>query len=249
MEIAKIRVLVNGHQGKMGQACCIAISEDPELELVGRAGQADDLKAMIAQTKAQVVVDFTQPDAVFENTMTILEAGAHPVIGTTGLTDDQIGQIAKRAETLKRGTLIAPNFALGVLLMMKFSQEAAHYFPNAEIIERHAPHKIDAPSGTAIETAKRIAAGRQDPIKNPLSNDRARGEAFEDTQIHAIRLPGSVAHQSVIFGGHCETFTISHDSLDRKSFMPGVVLACKKIGKHSHLINSLDKILFADHTP
>lgn len=243
MSVELIRVLVNGAYGKMGQVSCEAVDADPRLQLVGAVGRGDDLDAEIRTTQAQVVVDFTTPQSVFKHALVILEAGAHPVIGTTGLQADQVETIRQRCEQLKRGALIAPNFSLGALLMMRFSEQAAAYFPDAEIIERHHPFKLDAPSGTALATAKRINAARRRAVTPTDTMHAARGDQVQGCPIHAVRLPGHVAHQSVIFGGDCETLTISHDSLDRKSFMPGICLACVSICETDLLIEGLEHLI------
>ncbi len=227
--MAKIRVLVNGAKGKMGSETVKAVQKEADLELVGQIDLGDDLAAAIKKNKAQVVVDFTQPDVAMKNVKTILGSGAHAVVGTTGLTDKNLEEIKKLCSANKVNCLVAPNFAIGAVLMMKFSAEAVKYMPNAEIIELHHDKKLDKPSGTAIKTAKLMGkdlpAGRQ------------------GVPIHSVRLPGLVAHQAVIFGGLGQTLTIRHDSLNRESFMPGVVMAIRKIKDQKGLIYGLEKIL------
>lgn len=240
-----IRVLVNGANGRMGQATIKAISADPALELVGQAGRQDDLGALIKKTQATVVVDFTHPEGVAANLQCIIDAGANPVIGTTGLLADQIKQFQEQCQKRKLGGLIAPNFSLGAVLMMKYARDIAKYFPHVEIIEMHHDGKVDSPSGTALRTADLIAETRQ---KQPEKNNRdiipgSRGARHHQIPIHAVRLPGLVAHEQVIFGGTGETLTLRHDSIDRVSFMPGVCLACQKVGTLEKLIVGLEHLL------
>ncbi len=220
--MTKIKVLVNGAKGKMGSETVKAVQKEADLELVGQIDLGDDLAAAIKKDKVQVVVDFTQPDVAMKNVKTILENGAHAVIGTTGLTDKNLKEIEKLCSANKVNCLVAPNFAIGAVLMMKFSAEAVKYMPKAEIIELHHDKKLDKPSGTAIKTAKLMR---------------------KEVPIHSVRLPGLVAHQAVIFGGLGQTLTIRHDSLNRESFMPGVVMAIRKIKDQKGLIYGLEKIL------
>ncbi len=224
-----IRVLVNGANGKMGQEVVKAIQQDKELNLAGTAGKNDNLAEKIKSTQAQVVVDFTVAGSGFKNTQTIIEAGAHPVIGTTGFSLEQIDALQKIAATKKLGGIVAPNFSPGAVLMMQFSETAARYFPHVEIIEMHHDGKKDAPSGTSRKTADMIA-----DVLNKKSSA---------IPIHSVRLPGLVAHQLVVFGGHGETLTIRHDSVNRECFMPGVILACKKVVLLKELVYGLEKIL------
>lgn len=218
----KIKVLVNGAKGKMGSETVKAISKEKDLELVGQTDLGDDLAKAIKTTKAEVVVDFTQPASAMKNIKTILESGAHAVVGTTGLKDKDLEQIAELCKKNKVNCLTAPNFAIGAVLMMKFSKEAIKYMPRAEIIEFHHEQKIDKPSGTAIKTAKLMG---------------------KDVPIHSVRLPGLVAHQEVIFGGLGQTLTIRHDSLSRESFMPGVVMAVKRVKGLKGLVYGLENLL------
>lgn len=220
--MAKIRVLINGAKGKVGLETVKAVKNDPELELVGEADLGHNLGQMIKDAQAAVVVDFTHPKAVMENIRTILQSGAHGVIGTTGLTDDNLKEIGILCEKNKVNCLVAPNFAIGAVLMMRFAKEAIKHLPKAEIIEYHHETKADKPSGTAIKTAKLMG---------------------HDVPIHSVRLPGLVAHQEVIFGGLGQTLTIRHDSLTRESFMPGVLLAVKKIKGLKGLVYGLENLL------
>lgn len=250
----------------MGQAVLKAVQEADGLELVGAVdikGGADtgalvglpangilvetDLEALLERKNPEVMVDFTRPDVVFGNVMTALKHGTSPVVGTTGLSDEQKTEIAKAAEENNTPAFIAPNFAIGAVLLMLMSRQAAKYMPDVEIIELHHDKKLDAPSGTAIQTAAMIAEVRKEHKQgNPDEFEKlkgARGADYEGMHIHSVRLPGYVAHQEVIFGGLGQTLTIRHDSLNRESFMPGVVLAAKKVRSLKGLTVGLDKLL------
>ncbi len=220
--MAKIRVIVNGAKGKMGEETARAVQKESDLELVGQTDIGDDLAKAIKEKKAEVVVDFTQPKAVMGNVRTILENGAHGVIGTTGLTEENMHEVKMLCDKLKTSCLVAPNFAIGAVLMMLFSKEAIKHMPKAEIIEFHHETKVDKPSGTAIKTGHIM--GKEVPI-------------------HSVRLPGLVAHQEVIFGGLGQTLTIRHDSISRESFMPGVIMAIRKVKGLSGLVYGLEQIL------
>ena len=259
-------VIVNGACGRMGQAVLKAVQEADGLELVGAVdikGGEDtgslvglpangilvetDLEALLARKKPEVMVDFTRPDVVFGNVMTALAHKTSPVVGTTGLSDEQKAEIAKAAEENDTPAFIAPNFAIGAVLLMVMSRQAAKYMPDVEIIELHHDKKLDAPSGTAIQTAAMIAEVRKAHKQgNPDEFEKlegARGADYEGMHIHSVRLPGYVAHQEVIFGGLGQTLTIRHDSMNRESFMPGVVLAAKKVRSLKGLTVGLDKLL------
>lgn len=220
--MAKIKVIVNGAKGRMGAETVKAVSAEPDLELVAQTDLGDDLSETIINTKANVVVDFTIPKTAFSNAQKILAAGAHAVIGTTGLTQEDLKKLGSLCAKHNVNCLVAPNFAVGAVLMMKFAKEAIKYMPNAEIIEFHHEKKLDKPSGTAIKTAHLME---------------------KDVPIHSVRLPGLVAHQEVIFGGVGQTLTIRHDSINRESFMPGVILAIRKIKSLNGLVYGLEKIL------
>lgn len=242
-----IRVLVNGAEGKMGQATINAITQDPSLSLVGQIGRNNNLATEIKKTQAQVVIDFTNAESVMKNTETIIDAGVHPVIGTSGLLQTQVEKLQERSEQLKLGGIIAPNFSLGAVLMMKHAQEIAKYFPYIEIIEMHHAGKLDSPSGTAVRTAEMMSAARTSSPALPKNTKEtipgARGAQYKQIPIHSIRLPGLIAHQQIIFGGTGETLTIRHDSMDRECFMPGVILACKKVVGLKKLVYGLEEIL------
>lgn len=265
----RIRVAVCGGKGKMGREVVKMVAQDAELSLAGVVDpNASDetvkaffdidvdpallfdcsLKDMLAREKPDVCVDFTNPEVVFANTLAIIEAGCRPVIGTTGLTAEQLKTIdaALRAQNL--GGLVVPNFAIGAVLMMKFAQEAARYFDHAEIIELHHNKKADAPSGTALKTAElmRESQARFGHTNAPETEliAGARGACGPaDIHIHSVRLPGFIAHQEVILGSPGQILTIRHDSMDRNCFMPGVALAVKKSMTLTGLVYGLEHIL------
>jgi len=243
----KINVLVNGAFGRMGQMTVATLRERGNFALVGQIGREYDLKKVIKDSHADVVVDFTHPDAVYANTKTIIEAGARPVIGTSGLTMEQIEQLKIQCEKLKLGGIIAPNFALGAVLMMKYAKEIAKYMPHVEIIEMHHDAKADSPSGTALRTAELLAEG-SDHLNQPEKGSRenvkgARGANYRHVPIHAVRLPGLLAHEQIIFGSPGETLTLRHDSIDRVCFMPGVCVACEKVMTLNKLVVGLEQVL------
>ena len=243
----KIRVLVNGAKGRMGQEVVKAVTAASDLELVDQTDLGDDLIARIKASQAQAVVDFTTAAVAFENTRKILEAGVHPVVGTSGLLAEQVAELQQLAEDKGIGGLIAPNFAIGAVLLMKYAQDAAKYLPDVEVIELHHNRKADAPSGTAVKTAQLIAEARQE-IPKALVEEKelfegARGSEVHGVRVHSLRLPGLVAHQEVIFGGTGETLTIRHDSIHRESFMPGVCLACRKVIGTQQLFYGLEHLL------
>ena len=230
----------------MGQESVKAVSKDPDLDLVAQTDLGDKLPEIIDQTKAQVVVDFTTAAAAMKNADSIIESGARPVIGTSGLLPEQVAELQKLCNKQNLGGIIVPNFAIGAVLMMKYSQDAAKYFPHVEVIELHHDLKADAPSGTAIKTANLLAESRglaPQTVDEKEIFSGARGANAEDIRIHSVRLPGLVAHQEVIFGGQGQTLTIRHDSIHRDSFMPGVCLACKKVMDLNELVYGLEHLL------
>lgn len=240
------RVIVNGSKGKMGLLASKTLNEHQEFELVAQLGKEDNLAKAIVDTKAQIVVDLTRADCVYNNCLTIIKNGARPVIGTSGLLPNQIQELAALCETQQLGGIIAPNFSISAVLMMIFAAKAAQYFPEVEIIEVHHQKKLDAPSGTALKTAEMIAKARKAP-KNKLNLKElvpgARGGSHCDVNIHSVRLPGVIARQQVIFGGEGETLTITDDCIDRSSFMPGIILSCQKVLQLRTLIYGLEHIL------
>ena len=222
-----IRVAVAGAAGRMGETVCAAVQGAEDLELVGRA--APQLQRSLEEVLpgAEGDVDFTEPDSVLENARACLRAGVHIVIGTTGFDPSPLIEAAA-AERPRANVLIAPNFAIGAVLMMRFASEAAMHMGKAEIIELHHDRKLDAPSGTAALTAELMAAGGHGP-----------------QAIHSVRLPGLVAHQEVIFGDLGQTLTIRHDSISRESFMPGVLLAVRRVGGlREPVVIGLETLLF-----
>jgi 4-hydroxy-tetrahydrodipicolinate reductase len=239
-----VSVIVNGAAGKMGRIAVSAIQSTPEFSLAAEAGSRDDLSQVIKKHPAAIVIDFTTPHAVFQNTQTILQAGARPVIGTTGLTAEQIKILGKMCAEKHLGGVIAPNFSQGAVLMMRFAQEAARYFPNVEVIEMHHPQKLDAPSGTAVKTAQMIAEFRDAASAYPIKDSPARGENHSGVQIHSVRLPGFYSHQTVIFGSVGEVLSICHQGIDRQCCIPGIILACQKVLKLDHLVYGLENLLF-----
>ncbi len=236
-----IDVGVIGARGRMGSEVCRAVESADDLALVA-AVDADDDRAPL--TGAQVVVDFTTPSAVMDNVRWSLDHGLHVVVGTTGFDDARLDQVREwLGAHPDRGVLIAPNFGIGAVLMMRFAATAAPYFDSVEIVELHHPDKVDAPSGTARRTAELVAAareGRRSPDATTESLDGARGSDVEGVRVHAVRLAGLVAHQEVLLGGHGETLTLRHDSLSRESFMPGVLLGVRWVCDHPGLTVGLE---------
>lgn len=241
------KVIVNGARGKMGTLACDTLRQHPEFELVGTLGREDNLMRTITETSADIVVDLTRADAVYANTLTVIEAGVHPVIGTSGLTDEQISHLQTLCTQKELGGIIVPNFSLGAVLMMHLAAIAARYLPEVEIIEAHHQQKLDAPSGTALKTADAIAKARTQQ-KNHLdlkeSVTGARGAYYQNINIHAIRLPGMLAQQQVLFGNTGETLSITHNSLDRSCFMPGLILACQHVRHLPTLEYGMERLLF-----
>ncbi|MFG1720474.1 4-hydroxy-tetrahydrodipicolinate reductase [Micromonospora chalcea] len=243
------RVGVLGARGRMGMEVCKAVDSAADLELVAAVDQGDDL-ATVAQAGAEVVVDFTTPDAVMDNLRWCVENGVHAVVGTTGFTEQRLAQVREWLSGRPGvGVVIAPNFGIGAVLMMQFAARAARHFESVEIIEQHHPRKLDAPSGTATHTARLIAAARADAGLGPVPDATrdevagARGADIDGVRVHAVRATGLVAHQEVLFGTTGETLTIRHDSYDRVSFMPGVLLAVREVGRRPGLTVGLDALL------
>jgi 4-hydroxy-tetrahydrodipicolinate reductase len=227
-----IRVAVAGAAGRMGETVCAAVESAEDMELVGRADPSLGVTledVLTATDPPEVLVDFTQPDTALHNTLTCVRAGVHVVVGTTGFDPAPLGQARPADGRPRANVLIAPNFAIGAVLMMRFAAEAAKHMARAEIVELHHDRKLDAPSGTAMRTAELMAAasGREPP------------------PIHSVRLPGLVAHQEVILGDIGQTLTIRHDTIGRESFMPGVLLAIRKVGEQQQpLVVGLEHLLF-----
>ncbi|WP_174536231.1 4-hydroxy-tetrahydrodipicolinate reductase [Micromonospora chalcea] len=246
---AAARVGVLGARGRMGMEVCKAVDSASDLELVAAVDQGDDLNA-VAQAGAGVVVDFTTPDAVMDNLRWCVENGVHAVVGTTGFTEQRLDQVREwLAGRPGVGVVIAPNFGIGAVLMMQFAARAARHFESVEIVEQHHPRKLDAPSGTATHTARLIAAARAEAGLGPVPDATrdevagARGADIDGVRVHAVRATGLVAHQEVLLGTTGETLTIRHDSYDRVSFMPGVLLAVREVGRRPGLTVGLDALL------
>lgn len=260
-----INVCVSGAAGKMGQEVARAVVADDGLELAGCADPAasghpissfgvasnvvilSNISECITTARPDVIVDFTRPEVVMKNIKIGLESGVHMVVGTTGLDAKELEGFESLMSEKGANLVVAPNFAIGAVLMMRFAQEAARYFPDVEIIELHHNAKADAPSGTSLKTAAHIAQGRRsDPEGNPGGKETVsgvRGGERDGTRIHSVRLPGLVAHQEVVFGALGQTLSIRHDSIARTSFMPGVVMAVKAVGERPGLTFGLEQIL------
>nr|WP_245663478.1 4-hydroxy-tetrahydrodipicolinate reductase [Nocardia inohanensis] len=249
MTTNRIRVGVLGARGKVGQAICAGVEAAPDLELVAQVDKGDALDAF-TEAGAEVVVDFTHPDVVMPNLKWLVENGIHAVVGTTGFDAERLDQVRGwLAASPSTGVLIAPNFAIGAVLSMRFAEQAARWFESVEVIELHHPNKADAPSGTAYRTAGIIAAARdkagvgRSPDATTTELEGARGADVDGVRVHSVRLAGLVAHQEVLFGTQGETLTIRHDSIDRTSFVPGVVLGVRKTPHRPGLTVGIDALL------
>lgn len=262
-----IRVVVVGAKGRMGREVVKTVVNDPQLELVGAVDRSltqidvgialglgelgvaftTTLGETLIEANADVMIDFTNPNVVRENVYTALEYGVRPVVGTTGMTQEDLRAWDLILHEKEIGGVVAPNFAIGAILMMKFAAQAARYLPHVEIIEMHHDQKLDAPSGTAVKTAELIAKERQHMTQgHPAEEEKlsgARGADFDGMRIHSVRLPGYVAHQEVVFGGIGQTLTIRHDSINRESFMPGVAMAVKKVMNLTGLVYGLENLM------
>jgi 4-hydroxy-tetrahydrodipicolinate reductase len=236
-----IRVAVVGAGGRMGSVTCDAVAADPDLELVARVGRADPLST-VTDAGAQVAVEFSTPASVGDNAAWLLDHGVHAVVGATGLSADDLADL--EARTGAAHCLVAPNFAVGAVLLMRLSAAVARHLPHAEITELHHDRKVDAPSGTALRTARLIAEARGRDVAVPGPDDApSRGQVVDGVPVHSVRLPGLVASQEVVFGAQGQTLTLRHDSLDRTSFMPGVLLAVKRLPDLPGLTVGLDALL------
>ncbi|MGW0227645.1 4-hydroxy-tetrahydrodipicolinate reductase [Actinopolymorpha singaporensis] len=247
-----VKVAVLGARGRMGAEACRAVEAADGLDLVAGL-DVDDQLADLRAAGAEVVIDFTHPDAVLDNLRFCIENGINAVVGTTGFTPERLDQVRGwLADAPKVGVLIAPNFSVGAVLMMRFAEQAARFFPSVEVIELHHPRKADAPSGTAARTAELISAARQQaglgevPDATTQEVAGARGARVADVPVHSVRLSGLVAHQEVLFGGEDETLTLRHDSMARTSFMPGVVLGARMVGERPGLTVGLEHYLDLD---
>jgi 4-hydroxy-tetrahydrodipicolinate reductase len=244
-----INVAVLGARGRMGSEVVKAVEAAEGLALVAALDMGDSLE-QLKSSAAHVVVDFTTPDSVMANLEFLIDNGMNVVVGTTGFDDAKLATVKGwLAQNPSVGVLIAPNFAIGAVLMMEFAAKAAHYFESAEIIELHHPAKVDAPSGTAARTAELMSAARKEaglgamPDATTTALDGARGALVGGIPVHSVRARGLVAHQEVLFGGLGETLTIRHDSIDRAGFMPGVILGVRKIVNTPGLTHGLDKFM------
>jgi len=262
-----VRIGVVGAGGRMGSEVCRAVAATDDLQLVaavdpgatgrhlgdvagldGVAGEvvvADHLDALTA-AGVEVAVEFSGPATVGDNLAWLLEHDLHAVVGATGLTEADLERARAAAAASVGNALIAPNFAIGAVLLMRFAEEAARHLPHVEVVELHHDRKVDAPSGTALRTAELIAAARPEVPDAPAGDDAhpgARGATHRGVRVHSVRLPGLVAHQEVIFGGQGQTLTIRHDSIDRSSFMPGVLLACRRVAELDGVVIGLDAVL------
>ncbi|KQL50140.1 4-hydroxy-tetrahydrodipicolinate reductase [Brevibacillus choshinensis] len=246
----QIRVAVAGANGRMGQEVVKMLGEDTQSVYTGNLdtrGDDESIRLQLEVMKPDVLVDFTTPHSVYRHMEICLKYGVRPVVGTTGLTPEQLQEMTERYQDAGLGAIIAPNFAIGAILCMKFSAMAAKYMPHVEIIELHHDRKLDAPSGTALKTAEMIAAVRED-LKQGHPEEKetipgARGAEYEGFRIHSVRLPGMVAHQEVLFGAVGQTLSIRHDSINRESFMPGVNMAVKAVVNMNSLIYGLEHLI------
>ena len=261
-----IRVVVAGACGRMGRLVVQTVLKQPDMKLVGAVDKqhtgedigtlvlerpigvavTDRLADVLTQVQPQVLVDFTTLGAAVSHIYTALEHGVIPIVGTSGFSAQTLADVREAVQRSGTACIVVPNFAIGAVLMMQFAKEAARYFPNAEIIELHHEGKVDAPSGTAIRTAEMIAAARAEQPRLPVHEQKyegARGASVAGVPVHSVRLPGLVAHQTVIFGGPGEVLTIRHDSMDRQSFMPGVMLAIRKARQVQGLVVGLEHLL------
>ncbi|PDO11674.1 MAG: 4-hydroxy-tetrahydrodipicolinate reductase [Candidatus Reconcilbacillus cellulovorans] len=262
-----IRVAVTGACGRMGREVVRLALEDEGLRLVAAVDRervgldaaaivgkppcgvalTDDLELALLESGAEVLVDFTTPRAVFENAKTAIRLGVRPVIGTTGMSAEQIAELDALCRQKGIGGVVAPNFSIGAVLMMRFAEQAAKYFPHVEIIEYHGDQKLDAPSGTSLETAERIARQRPEFRQgHPDEEEKlkgARGGYIHGFRIHSVRLPGIFAQQEVVFGGYGQTLKIRHDSYDRAGYMPGVALAVRKVFGLTGIVYGFDALL------
>ncbi len=247
-----IKVGVLGALGKVGAEVCRAVEAAPDTELVARIDADDALDDLVA-AGAEAVVDFTHPDVVMDHLRFCIEHGLHAVVGTTGFDDGRLGTVREwLTASPATGVLVAPNFSIGAILMMRFAQVAAPFYESVEVVELHHPDKADAPSGTARRTAELVAEARREAGRGPVPDatstglDGARGADVDGIRVHGLRVRGLVAHQEVVLGGVGETLTIRHDSLDRVSFTPGVLTGVRRIGDFPGLTVGLEPFLGLD---
>lgn len=268
--MGKIRVIVAGARGKMGSEALRMIEKQPDLELVAcvdlehngkkvkdieglphfEALFYNDIVECFNKEEADVLIDLTSPEVGYRHTKKAIENGVRPVVGTTGFTKEQLIELTELAKEKQVGGVIAPNFAMGAVLMMEFSKLAAKYFPDVEIIEKHHDQKLDAPSGTAVKTAELIQEEREKKVQgHPDEHETiqgARGADYDGMRIHSVRLPGLVAHQEVIFAGPGENLTIQHDSFHRESFMSGIKFAIDHVIQLTELVYGLENLMITE---
>lgn len=242
-----MRVGVLGAKGKVGATMVAAVRAADDLSLSAEVDAGDSM-SLLTDSDTEVVIDFTHPDVVMDNLKFLIDNGIHAVVGTTGFTAERLAQVGSWLGGKPAGAvLIAPNFAIGAVLSMHFAVQAARFYDSVEVIELHHPQKADAPSGTAVRTAELIAAARKDRPPNPDATSTAlpgaRGADVEGVPVHSVRLAGLVAHQEVLLGTGGETLTIRHDSLDRTSFVPGVLLAVRCVAEHPGLTVGIESLL------
>ena len=242
-----MRVGVLGSKGKVGATMVQAVQAAEDLTLSGEVNAGDSLN-LLTDNQTEVVIDFTHPDVVMDNLKFLIDNGIHAVVGTTGFTDERLQQVRVWLDAKPDiSVLIAPNFAIGAVLSMHFAKQAAPFYESVEVIELHHPHKADAPSGTAARTAALIAEARKELPPNPDATTTglpgARGADVDGVPVHSVRLAGLVAHQEVLFGTAGETLTIRHDSMDRTSFVPGVLLAVRRVAEHPGLTVGIEALL------
>lgn len=243
-----IRVAVAGHRGKVGSVLALALGAEPAIEYVGGIGRGGDLAAFLREKRPRALVDFTRPSEALHNALAAVAAGASPVVGTTGLSPADVDKIATACQDKGLGGIVAPNFAVGAVLMMHLAEIAAPHFEAVEVVEMHHAAKVDAPSGTALATARRLSARRGD---RPFSHQKAEKETLAGTRggeeggvaVHSVRLPGFVADQEVIFGLPGQTLTIAHRTTSREAYVPGVVLAIYAVTSGSRFYRGLDDLL------
>jgi 4-hydroxy-tetrahydrodipicolinate reductase len=252
--VSALKVGVLGARGKVGRVVCEAVEAAEDMELVAAVDQDDDIEALVT-SGAEAVVDFTRPDVVMDNLEFCIDHGIHAVVGTTGFDEGRLDQVREwlsgfdRLNQREVGVLVAPNFSIGAILMMRFAAEAARFYESVEIVELHHPDKVDAPSGTARRTAELVAAARREaglaapPDATSTGLEGARGAVVDGIHVHGLRVRGLVAHQEVVLGGVGETLTIRHDSLDRASFTPGVLLGLRRVASSPGLTVGLEAFL------
>jgi 4-hydroxy-tetrahydrodipicolinate reductase len=243
-----IRVAVGGHRGKVGAILAAALKSEPDIDYVGGVGRDDDLEAFLRQHAPQAFIDFTRPSAALRNALAAAAAGAAPIIGTTGLGAEAVDSIEAACLDRGIGGIVAPNFAVGAVLMMHLAEIAAPHFDAVEVIEMHHAAKLDAPSGTALSTARRLAARRKDrPFLHPVPEKQTlpgtRGGVEGGIAVHSVRLPGFVADQEVIFGLPGQTLTIAHRTTSREAYVPGVLIAIRKVTAEARFYRGLDELL------